>query len=87
MRVIDADELKKQLLDYFTYSMQLCAEISDFIDNAPTIEPERKKGKWIEDDEGYFYCDQCGKYPAYQITQSDCCPNCGADMREDGEAG
>ena len=48
----------------------------------PTIEPERKKGKWIEDDEGYFYCDQCGKYPAYQITQSDYCPNCGVDNRE-----
>ena len=40
MRLIDADELKKQLIDYFSYSMQLCAEISDFIDNAPTIEPD-----------------------------------------------
>ena len=40
MRLIDAEALKKQLLDYFTYSMQLCAEISDFIDNAPTIEPD-----------------------------------------------
>ena len=40
MRAIDGDALRKHLLDYFTYSMELCAEISDFIDNAPTIEPE-----------------------------------------------
>ena len=44
----------------------------------PTAQPECKTGKWIEDNEGYFYCDKCGKYPAYQITQTNYCPNCGS---------
>lgn len=51
----------------------------------PTIE-ERKKGKWIWDDEGY-HCSECF-FHAYGNTL-ECyegiyryCPNCGADMRE-----
>ena len=46
MRLIDADALKKQLLDYYKYSMQTCVEVSDFIDHAPTIDPQRT-GEWI----------------------------------------
>ena len=44
----------------------------------PAAQSESKTGKWIEDNEGYFYCDKCGKYPAYQITQTNYCPNCGS---------
>ena len=57
--------------------------------NAPTIEPERKKGKWIEQDDCwdgvYYECSVC-KEPFTLIdgTPSDnlynFCPNCGADM-------
>ena len=53
--------------------------------DAPTIEPERKTGKWIWDDEGY-HCSECF-FHAYGNTL-ECldgtyqfCPNCGADMR------
>ena len=42
----------------------------------PSVQP--RIGHWIEDNEGYFYCDKCGKYPAYQITQTNYCPNCGS---------
>lgn len=44
----------------------------------PSAQSESKTGKWIEDNEGYFYCDKCGKYSAYQITQTNYCPNCGS---------
>ena len=59
---------------------------------APTIEPERKKGKWLPDNNNYyeerFICSVCGK--SYKVDTCmgkpmwDFCP-CGADMREEGE--
>ena len=52
--------------------------IAEEIDDLPAAQPECKRGRWIEDNEGYFYCDKCGKYPAYQITQTNYCPNCGS---------
>ena len=44
--------------------------------SAPTIEPERKTGKWIV----YYECPKCG-----EITKNfmEYCPFCGADMTED----
>ena len=35
-------------------------------------------GRWIWDDKGYFYCDQCGKKPNDQTRTTDYCPNCGS---------
>ena len=52
--------------------------IAEEIEDLPAAQSESKTGKWIEDNEGYFYCDKCGKYPAYQITQTNYCPNCGS---------
>lgn len=51
------------------------------------IEPERKKGKWLEIDAGYcdyhyVKCSQCGETFDWK---KNFCPNCGADMREGEE--
>lgn len=45
----------------------------------PTIEPERKKGSWTDDNA----CPFCGFQPWYErdIHTLSFCPNCGADMR------
>lgn len=60
--------------------------------NAPTIEPEQKKGKWLPDNNNYyeerFICSVCGK--SYKVDTCmgkpmwDFCP-CGADMRKEGD--
>ena len=56
----------------------------------PSVEPERKKGKWIEQDDSwdgvYYECSVCKEaYTLIDGTPSDnnynFCPNCGADMR------
>ena len=45
----------------------------------PSVEPERKTGKWEKDrDFGYPLCSVCG---ITNMCESDFCPNCGADMR------
>lgn len=58
MRLIDADALKELIAtnvypvrDYFNscdYGMFWTGGIEKAIDEMPTIEPERKKGKWIK---------------------------------------
>lgn len=80
MRAIDGDAMLARLEEWNT---------SDSTDKAlynftlqrileqPTIEPERKKGKWIED-----RCSECGCY-VYHGDVRNFCPDCGADMRED----
>ena len=59
--------------------------------NGQTIRYEKRpQGKWVLDavsphSISWFRCSYCGyKYDAYK--QSNFCPNCGADMRKEGES-
>lgn len=52
----------------------------DMIAEMPTIEPERKRGKWKPISDGYidiYECDCCGNIEDYERNF---CPNCGAGM-------
>ena len=90
MRKIDADALKEEI-DYYireagwgetrNEALRWCLE---FIDNQPTIEPERKKGKWIKEDRGHVeytgVCSECGFAWIWYDTREyfKFCPNCGS---------
>lgn len=66
------ETLKKQIEEILT-------GVSEF----PTIEPERKKGKWISNSPVTMKCSQCGYFISdWKWHESNFCPNCGADMRE-----
>lgn len=41
---------------------------------------ERKEGRWIFDEKGYFFCSECKVKPNSQYATTDYCPNCGAKM-------
>ena len=44
-----------------------------------------KRGKWIGDKtNGGFFCSRCGIWKRH-VRIAHFCPNCGADMREDGK--
>lgn len=80
MRTIDADALQEE------YKKHHNGKRSLLIDVAPTVEPQRMRGKWIED--GYndekAVCDQCGEPCATYIMgepRDKYCKWCGADMR------
>lgn len=94
MRLIDADALSEWLKDYGQKCIKGERKISlmyvwKHIQDMPTIEPERKTGKWIPQNlnksDGmistavYYYpkCSVCGANANY----TNFCPNCGADMR------
>ena len=82
-------------------NIPICKEIrnaaKDTIRALPSVQPERKKGKWIDcDGSEHWKCDKCGCRAGYWFNEensssweldmsewlSDFCPNCGADMRE-----
>lgn len=105
MRTIDADALKElfsevigriaikpEMNGNLEHMIRASAMVIQMIDDAPTVQPERKTGHWVEiGDEPYdeWECDVCG----FAIDGSGCidpeeyrdvykfCPNCGADMR------
>lgn len=100
MRKIDADALIECLQTWRTAAVSEGLPINERcavamiaqVNLMPTIE-ERKKGKWIPQDHNktngmastlvYYYpkCSVCGHCANY----TNFCPNCGADMRKDGE--
>ena len=58
--------------------------IMKIINSIPSVEPERKKGKWIEDETGYGFwiCSECGfaseAFGANILYPF--CPNCGEKL-------
>lgn len=96
MRLIDADTLKPKLKAIIEAETQVygrgswgfavrCMEV---VEDAPTIEPERKTGRWInaypdiEPNPMFMYgiCSECG-FDQSISDKLNYCPNCGADMR------
>lgn len=83
MRLIDADELKTAFPACDNSKPVLIASVRATINHMPTIEPMRKKGKWIRKPSpdkyhcGYVICPYCkGEY-----VESDgdiFCPICGS---------
>lgn len=100
MRLIDADSVMCALIDegqtnYRKYGFKLSelikftpAQVGEIIHKMPTIEPERRAGKWICSDDMYetAVCSVCG-WDSYEPWRSihdlfDFCPKCGAKMRK-----
>ena len=103
MRCIDADALeelfreviggiakKPEMNGNLEHMVRASAMVIEMIQDAPTIEPQRKKGKWKQVHVNGFtpggnslsVCSECGWefgthmiYPDYNF-----CPNCGVEM-------
>lgn len=97
MRCIDGDALKRKAQRAATeaWKMKVTGKVEtilnqfiDWVNNAPTIEPERKVGKWIDQKGGGCCCSECGRYALDEVdgnfihvaAKSNYCPNCGAKM-------
>lgn len=92
-RYIDADALEKEGWSLHR-TIRVDKNTSEYqtkpLRQVPTIEPERKKGTWIEQDDSwdgvYYECSACGEpWTTIDGTPWDngmkFCPNCGAEMR------
>lgn len=99
MRAIDADALLEFIKnryditwkdDYEGGIRDACTDITEKINKMPTIEPERKTGKWnrisldkyTRHAEAWYRCDQCGET---YIGEMNYCGNCGTKMEANHE--
>ena len=85
MRLIDADALIHELNNsHYPGAPYIDAGISIAIGkvcDAPTIETERKTGKWITQEFGsWTECPECHELYDIPIAYSNFCPNCGLKM-------
>ena len=86
MRLIDADELKKDFNLNFG-GISHAAAATEIIDRQPTIDPEslRPHGKWVKDRFSYRYlCTNCKMTLPEWLGVFNYCPSCGAKMEEKG---
>lgn len=81
MRAIDADALQAEYKKYNKGKRLL------LIDTAPTITPERKRGRWIQTrhfGRMYRMCSSCSAERKDDLSTGwNYCPYCGAEMQED----
>lgn len=92
MRLIDADELKKDI-DGYDYSEEGYSDRMDFkfiyevIDNQPTVEAKPVvTGEWMKSETGVYICSKCNNGYKNQPTcmghpMFEYCPMCGAKMK------
>lgn len=92
MKLIDGDELEQVLRPILTDEscpLHIAAEIDMNIDLMPKVDavPVRR-GHWIDRSVigGIPKCE-CSECEAESLIWSSYCPNCGADMRKDGDDG
>ena len=84
MRLIDASVLQEEYKKRHDGKRLLLIDVAPTVDAVPVIH-----GRWIPynskygHDEKVYLCDQCNNNVGFK--KMNFCPNCGADMREDGE--
>lgn len=88
-RLIDADALHKRIKAKNTSNAMMRAmkaECLAEIDDAPTIESERKTGKWVWQTWSKYMCSECGRMTNVDECMEEpmyiYCPYCGAKMEE-----
>lgn len=78
-RVIEATESNGAYNEGFIDAVEFCIS---HLSTMPSAKPERKRGKWIRKPNiyGVAYCSECD----YELhtNNTNFCPNCGADMRD-----
>ena len=87
MRLIDADALGLTDMEIIMCNgsyKEALKMLLDKTDHAPTIEPERKKGRWIDySDEGYVECPFCHSATNCDGNKDELhyCFSCGAELK------
>lgn len=85
-----SDLIDRQAAIYIASGYCHPANIAEELRKLPSVQPERKKGKWINEGiygEGHSQCSircsnpLCNFHYIGYLDDYNYCPNCGADMR------
>ena len=57
--MLDYEELTDSNRENIQFDKDCKQNAIDLLQHAPTIEPERKNGKWMQNDNGTWSCNQC----------------------------
>lgn len=84
MRAICEGCFKSRAVDIELKCRGTC-NVIDILQQQPTIEPEVRHGRWIEESTNEYYCSYCGKYAPLvkNMRHCDCskwCKECGTKM-------
>jgi len=82
MRLIDADWLLDRAVPMGWSTPKWVSDI--LIKDAPTIEPQRKSGKWVKYRNTYYSCSKCNSLYR-NANHWNFCPSCGSLMTVDDE--
>jgi Pyruvate/2-oxoacid:ferredoxin oxidoreductase delta subunit len=87
--------IDQNIYDYAESNGLSYTNMKNYILDAPSVTPTRKKGKWIAKEnihglERYYECSNCGNHCLYEYVEigfknakTKYCPNCGAEMEND----
>ena len=85
--IIKTDGLidRKAVIDFLSGTANLDPKLEGslvmYVMSLPDIQPERKTGKWILNDDKRYHCSSCDGIAPKGYRWS-FCPECGADMRK-----
>ena len=65
--------------DYYRGYIDGLDRATEFIDNAPIVDPKRPQAEWITNKYGSSFCSICGEL----ICCVNYCPKCGAKMKKE----
>ena len=86
MRLINANALIAEMHNVILEDGEDRRIFYEVIERQPTIEPERKKGRWIYNSPVTMKCNQCGLViKDWDWHRFKYCPNCCADMRDEND--
>lgn len=68
----------------YLYGVEILEGLSEYINDLPSVTPQRAKGYWIEVNDGrcvhHFECSECGQCVSWIGKEEHYCSNCGAYM-------
>lgn len=85
--LVKLTERERKSLRHMWTTVEVKYYIAKILEQLPSAQPQRKKGKWIKISPANIYeCSECGKnVMTDDISAYDFCHGCGADMRGESD--
>lgn len=81
--MIDRQAAVDAVIKHLQLDREYARGVREAINALPSAQPKRNKGKWIQYDNGNYYCSLCHSWiPEEQYHYARFCLYCGAEMEQ-----